>query len=164
LVFQRQGATPPASGNPLAAPRTPGNTQIRQPGSQERAGGLDDGTSLGHQWVAALAGKKVTYMSTYSSGISGGYSAKIEVHLCSNGQFLYRDQSPVSVDVPGAFGYSRGNGADTGHWRIITQGNVAGIEFRYDSGKVEQYRLDHQGTQIYADGTRVYITSGEVCN
>ena len=111
-----------------------------------------------------LAGKKVTYISSYSSGISGGYTAKIEVHLCSSGQFLYRDQSNVSVDVPGAYGYSGGNQGDTGTWHIITQGNVAGIELRHNGGNVEQYRLDYQGGKTFANGTRVYVTPGEVCN
>jgi hypothetical protein len=156
--LQKQGAGPPPgpSANPLAQPGT-------GPAAGTGAGGISDGTPMGNQWAQLLAGQKVTYISSYSSGTSGGYSARIDVYLCSSGDFLYKDESVVSVDVGGAFGNAGGNSRNTGHWRIITQGQLAGIELRYNDGRVAQYRLERRGNATYADGTRVYVTPAEIC-
>jgi hypothetical protein len=125
--------------------------------------GLGDGTPLANEWVAFLSGKKVTVMDRYSSGLSGGYTSRTDVFLCSNGQFLFRGQNDMSVDVGGAYGYSGGNQANSGRWHIVTQGQVAGIELRYGNGTVERYRLDHQNGATYADGKRIYVTPAEIC-
>lgn len=147
-----------------AAPAQPGGMA---PGAMvpSAPGGnaLHDGTPLGQEWAGFLAGKKVTYMDSYSSGSAGGYSSRVDVYLCSNGEFAYKDQSSVSVDVGGASGFSGGNSANSGRWHIITQGNVAGVELRYSDGRTEQYRLDYQGGATYANGTRVYVTPAEIC-
>jgi len=147
------------SGGQAPAPAQPGGMAPSAPGGNA----LDDGTPLGREWVGFLAGKKVTYMDSYSSGSSGGYSTRVDVYLCSNGEFAYKDQSSVSVDVGGASGFSGGNSANSGRWHIITQGNVAGVELRYSDGRTEQYRLDYQGGETYANGTRVYVTPAEIC-
>jgi hypothetical protein len=155
------------SGGQAAAPAQPGGMVPAAPGTMAPStpGGnaLDDGTPLGREWVGFLAGKKVTYMESYSSGSSGGYSTRVDVYLCSNGEFAYKDQSSVSVDVGGASGYNGGNSANSGHWHIITQGNVAGVELRFNDGRTEQYRLDYQDGATYANGTRVYVTPAEIC-
>lgn len=127
------------------------------------AGGLDDGTAIGREWSQFLAGKKATKMSSYSSGSAGGYSSRTDVHLCANGQFGMSGSSLVTVDVGDAGGYSGGNRGDQGTWRIITQGNVAGIELRFGSGAVEQHRLDYQENKTYVDGERWLITPSEAC-
>jgi hypothetical protein len=127
------------------------------------SGGIDDGTALGREWSQWLAGNKVTKMDSYSSGSAGGYSMRIDTHLCSTGEFAMYDQSTVSVDVGGASGYSCGNGAQMGRWRIITQGQLIGIELRYNSGQAEVYQLTYEDGATYADGERVYVTPSEVC-
>lgn len=127
------------------------------------SGALDDGTATGREWSQWLAGNKVTKMDSYSSGSSGGYSMRIDTHLCSTGEFAMYDQSSMSVDVGGASGYSGSNGAETGRWRIITQGQLVGIELRYNSGQSEVYQLTYEDGATYADGERVYVTPSDVC-
>ena len=156
--LQKQGA-----GQQAAQPANPLGQQGAGAAGGAGAGSLSDGTALGNQWVQHLAGKKVTYMDRYSSGTAGGYTMRTDVYLCSSGEFLYKDQSSVSVDVGGAFGNAGGNSSNTGHWRIITQGQLSGIELRYNDGRVEQHRLQYQNGATYADGTRVYVTPAEIC-
>ena len=86
-----------------------------------------------------------------------------DIFLCSSGEFLYKDESSVSVDVGGAFGNSGGQGQDTGRWRIITQGQLVGIELRYNDGRVEQYQLQYQDGATYVNGERWYVTAAEIC-
>jgi hypothetical protein len=155
-VLQRVNAQSGGGANPLAGR---GSSQAVE-GSQASLG---DNTPVAREWIQWLAGKKVTTMSSYSSGSAGGYSSRTDVHLCSSGEFLYRDNSSVTVDVPGASGYSGGQQGATGRWKIITQGNLVGIELRYSSGNVETYQLGYEGGATYANGERVYVTASDVC-
>ncbi len=127
------------------------------------AGQLHDGTPLGQEWAQFLAGKKATRMSSYSSGSSGGYSSRADYHLCPNGQYHYTDESSVSVDVGGAFGSSGGQGSGAGTWRIITQGQAAGIELRGNDGSAGQFLLEYRDGSTYVQGERWYITPSEAC-
>jgi hypothetical protein len=147
------------SADPLAA----GRAAAAGPATGVGGGGLNDGTSLGREWSQFLAGKKATRISSYSSGSAGGYSARTEVHLCPDGRFALSGSSSVSVDVGGVFGGSGGTSAEQGTWRIITQGQIAGIELRSADGGVEQYRLDYQNDQTLVNGERWYITPSERC-
>jgi hypothetical protein len=126
-------------------------------------GGLSDGTPLANEWVQFLAGKKLTYMDSYTSGTAGGYSMRQDAYLCSNGEFLYKDESSVSVDVGGAFGNAGGQGQNTGRWRIITQGQMVGVELRYNDGRVEQYQLEYRNGETYVNDQRWFVTAAEIC-
>ena len=161
--LQRAGAT--AAANPLAggAQGAGGVESQPYPMPQAQGGGLHDGTQAGREWAEFLAGKKATQMSSYSSGSAGGYSSRTDVHLCANGQFALSGNSSVSVDVGGAYGYSGGDSQGAGTWRIITQGQLVGIELRYANGGVEQHRLDYQDGATYVDGERWYVTPSEAC-
>jgi hypothetical protein len=155
----------PADGstNPLAAA---GATAPAGAASGAGGTGLDDGTALGREWAQFLAGKKATKRDSYYSNDvrgAGGYSSRTDVHLCPGGEFVIRGSSSVSVDVGGVFGNSGGKSAEQGTWRIITQGQIAGIELRYANGGVEQYRLDYQGDRTLVNGERWYITPSERC-
>jgi hypothetical protein len=173
LAFARQGsagamgamglggagamAQPPGGAMPPAQPGTMGGAQ---------PGALDDGTPLGREWSQGLAGRKLTRLSSYSSndiGGSGGYSSREELTLCSNGEYLYRSGSSVSVDVGGAAGGAGGGGGDMGRWRVVTQGQAAGLELRAQSGQVTLVRLDFQDNLVHIDGGKVYRTAAEVC-
>jgi hypothetical protein len=158
-TLQRAGAA--AAANPLAADVQPQPSPMPQQGSA--TGNPHDGTQLGVEWYQFLAGKKVTQMSSYSSGSAGGYSSRTDVHLCPNGQFALAGNSMVSADVGGASGYSGGNSQGSGTWRIITQGQLVGIELRYANGGVEQYQLDYQDGATYVNGERWYVTPTESC-
>lgn len=160
--LQRAGA---AAANPLAGgvQGAAGAQPQPYPVPQQQGGGLHDGTQVGREWAEFLAGKKATQMSSYSSGSAGGYSSRTDVHLCANGQFALSGNSSVSVDVGGAYGYSGGDSQGSGTWRIITQGQLAGIELRYANGGVEQFRLDYQDGATYVNGDRWYVTPSEAC-
>lgn len=140
---------------------SPGPGAMQQPGQAQT-----DNSPLAQQWRAHLAGKKVTYISSYSSNTlgGGGLNTKFVYHLCSNGEFAFSGSDVVSHNIVGSGVEGGGSaGSTTGTWRIITQGQLAGIELRYGNGNVEQYRLDMQGGQTFANGDRVYVTPGEVC-
>lgn len=156
-TLQRAGGA--AAANPLAAS---GAGPSRGANAQS-GGGIHDGSQVGREWAEFLAGKKATQMSSYSSGSAGGYSSRTDVHLCASGQFALSGNSMVSVDVGGASGYNGGNSQGSGTWRIITEGQVAGIELRYANGGVEQYRLDFQDGATYVNGERWYVTPSEAC-
>ena len=132
------------TGRPLAPGFTEDHAQVRE-------------------WVGFLSGKKLTWMSSYSSGSAGGYSARTDVYLCSDRSYAVRDESSVSVDVGGAFGNSGGVGGDQGRWMVITNGQVVGLVLESQTGQVSEYRLDYQNQETYANGERVYVTPAEVC-
>lgn len=157
LAFTRQGAGAPGGMQP-PQPGQPGTMGGGQPG------GLDDGTPLGREWSQGLAGRKLVRMSSYTSGTAGGYNSREELTLCSNGEYLYRSNSSVSVDVGGAYGNTGGLEGETGRWRIVTQGQVAGLELRAQNGQVTLVRLDYQNDLVHIDGGKVYRTAAEVCS
>jgi len=160
------GSPNPATARQLAFARSSGAAQGPAPTgpvAPAEPGGLDDGTALGREWRNHLAGKKATKMSRYSSGLEGGYSSRTDVHLCGNGEFGVRDQNSVSVDVGGAYGAAGGSSSQGGRWRILTQGQAAGIELRYGNGTVERYRLEFNDGATYVEGERWLITPSELC-
>jgi hypothetical protein len=162
LAFVRQGA---AAGGAIGALGAGGvQPQPAQPGAMGGAtGALDDGTPLGREWSQGLAGRKLSRFDRYSSGTSGGYTSEEELTLCSSGEYLYRKSSSMSVDVGGAYGSSGGRGGETGRWRVVTQGQVAGLELRAQSGEVTLVRLHFQDNLVHIDGGKVYRTAAEVC-
>ncbi|TFG49892.1 MAG: hypothetical protein E4H38_04350 [Gemmatimonadales bacterium] len=154
-----------ARSGPPAAPSDPeaAAPEMGAPAPLPDANALDDNTPAGREWRIFLAGKKATKMSRYSSGLEGGYTSRTDVHLCGDGQFVVRDQNSVSVDVGGAYGNAGGNSAQAGTWRILTQGQLAGVELRYGNGAVERYRLEHRDGATYVEGERWLITPSELC-
>jgi hypothetical protein len=170
-TLQRAGGA--AAANPLAAggggaaygqQQGAGNQGYgAQPMTGAGGGSLHDGSQVGREWAEFLVNKKATQMDSYSSGSAGGYSSRTDVHFCANGQFALSGNSMVSADVGGVSGYNGGNSQGSGTWRIITEGQVAGIELRYSNGGVEQYRLDYQDGATYVNGDRWYVTPSEAC-
>lgn len=147
LQLQRQAV---GARQPTPATQQPG----MGPGGQQQL------SQVGQQWQAHLVGKRVTRIESYSSsGGGGGYSAREEFDLCSNGRFFYSGSSSVSVDVGGTGGYSGGSDGGAGTWRIVEQGNVVGIELRWDNGNVGQALLEYRDGGTYVDGQRMYVTN-----
>jgi hypothetical protein len=139
------GAGQTSTGRPLAPGFTEDHPQVRE-------------------WVAFLAGSKLTRMESYSSGSAGGYSARTDVYLCSDRSFALRDESSVSVDVGGAFGNSGGVGNGQGRWYVITNGQAIGLILEFGAGEVQELRMEYQNQETYANGERVYVTPAEVCS
>lgn len=162
------GAPPePAPPTAAAAPSAPASRESAGAGrtstGRELAPGFTEDHPQVREWVAFLAGKKLTRMSSYSSGGAGGYSARTDLYLCSDRSFALRDESSVSVDVGGAFGNSGGVDGSQGRWYVITNGQVVGLVLEATSGEVSEFRLDYQNQETYANGERVYVTPAEVC-
>jgi hypothetical protein len=117
-------------------------------------------TPLARQWDQHLRGKKLTQLSAYSSGGGGGgYSSERVAFFCRDGSFLYVASSAVSVyGSLGGSGTSAGTTRTTGHWRVVTEGDVAALEIRNDRGEHGYMRLEVRGGKTFVDGTRTFVT------
>ena len=133
---------------------------VAQSSTGESGSSDSDNTPLAQEWANHLSGQLLTYMSSYSSSGGGtvSSSAKREMYLCRDGRFFYQDESSVSVDVSGAGGFSGGQDSDPGQWRIITQGNQAGLEYEWDSGSTSQHLLEFREGATYIDDERWFVT------
>ncbi len=117
-----------------------------------------DRSPLAQQWSQRLRGKKMTIMSSYSSGSSGGMSSKTEVYLNSNGSFQGRSESSVSIYVEGANGSSGGVQKAAGTWRIYAKDGRAILEMKYENGQTESSILEDRNGQTFINGKRVFVT------
>lgn len=124
------------------------------------------------EWSQTLQGATLTYMNSYySSGPSyggymtgGGYSSKVIIQLCRNGQFSDSRNSSLSVDTGGAFGGSSGSNQDSGRWRVIA--NVKGgasLQLNYPDGSVGEYALEYKDKKTFLNGTRYFRTYDSPC-
>ncbi len=117
-----------------------------------------DRSPLAQQWLQRLRGKKLTKMSSYSSGSSGGMSSKTEIYLQANGSFQGRSESSVAIYVEGANGSSGGVQKAAGTWRIYVQDGRAILEMKYENGQVESSLLEDRSGQTFINGKRVFVT------
>ncbi len=111
-------------------------------------------------WKQKFNDAKLTYMHTYSSGSSGGFSDKIEIHICSKGYFIYKSRSTVSVDTGGAFGYGSGGDAGDGSWEIVA-GNqgYAVLRLKFKNGNnVYEYNLSSEDGKTFLNDRRYFVT------
>jgi hypothetical protein len=116
-------------------------------------------TPLAQQWDQHLRGKKLTQLSSYSSGGGGGYSSERIAYFCRDGRFLYVASSAVSMyGSMGGSGSSVGTTQTTGSWRVVTEGDVAALEIRNDRGEHGYMRLEYRNGKTLVDGTRTFVT------
>jgi hypothetical protein len=117
-------------------------------------------TPLAQQWDGFLRGKRLTQMSSYSSGTAGGYNRRADLFLCRDGRFIHRHESSTSLYVDGATGSSVNEGEDRGVWQIVTQDDDAAIYIKTDDGAQEGYlplaQNDHG--QTFLNRTRTFVT------
>lgn len=136
----------------VTAPTTPALPPSGLPGQ------LHDGSAVAIDWTQALAGKKLTVLSGYSSsGSSGGMTARYDMVLYHNGSFVYSGSSSVSMSVDGMGGSSVSQESSEGSWRIVSQGAAAFLELTSDQGK-QFGELTRRGSETYLSGTRVFVT------
>ncbi|MDA0329912.1 MAG: hypothetical protein O2958_13005 [Gemmatimonadetes bacterium] len=154
------------SGPRVGAP-TPGGSGGAETGGANAGRALAPGFTEDHpevrEWVSFLAGKKLTRMSSYSSGSAGGYSARTDLYLSSDRSYAMRDESSVSVDVGGALGNSGGVDNSQGRWFVITNGQVVGLVLEGNGGQILEFRMEYIDQATYANGERAYVTPAEVC-
>lgn len=120
--------------------------------------GGQDSSQLAQEWQQFFNGMRATYLSSFSSGLSGGSSEKVEYDLCSDGQFAYSSSSSLSIDTGGASAFSGGSSANSGTWRIVTQGNQAFMELAWSDGDVSNITLEFTDDKTYFNGSRYFIT------
>ncbi len=122
-----------------------------------------DSSRAVQQWRAFLAGMMLKYLSSYSSGHSGGYSSTAVWHLCRDGQFYYSSSSSVSVDVPGASGSSGDRQQREGVWGLEVKGMEALLVLTDREGTQTRHRIDFDGKQTLLDGQRVFRVTSDHC-
>lgn len=118
----------------------------------------NDRSPLAQQWWQRLRGKKLTKMSSYSSGSSGGMSSKTEIYLYADSSFQGRSESSVSIYVEGANGSSGGVQKAAGTWRIYAKDGRAILEMKYENGQTESSLLEDRNGQTFINGKRVFVT------
>ena len=142
-----------------------------QPATNESAGAAaapeaSTSSPLVREWTAHLAGKKITYIDSYSSsdaGGYGGYSNRWEAYLCSDGTFQFRSSSSVNADVGGVFGGSSGADSFAGQWRIVEHNGQPVLQYQrtelIGTDQGQWVALAHRNGETYFDGSRVYVTA-----
>jgi hypothetical protein len=128
--------------------------------------GVTSDSPLAREWLAHLRGRKVTYLSSYSSSGGsgyGGYSEQWEAHLCSDMTFVYHRSSSVSIDV-GASAHRSSRSTVRGTWRVVTQGEQAAVEYRTSEGELDYVPIAMQNGRTMWNGQRVFVTrDSDVC-
>lgn len=120
--------------------------------------GTTDKSTLAEYWRQKLQGRKLTWLSSYGSGNSGGMSGKTELRLETGGRFSVYSESLVSMNVPGASGSSGGTNRAAGTWRIYARNGQALLETRYENGQIETSLLEERNGQTFMNGKRWFVT------
>ena len=115
------------------------------------------------QWKNALTGMRLTYMHTYSSGTSGGFSDKIVIDLCPNGTFSYSSSHNLSIDTGGAYGYNHAKDGGAGKWDIISIHGKPTLQLSFHDGNIQQHMISLQGDSFYLDNRRYFRTNDAQC-
>jgi hypothetical protein len=147
--------TPPATARAGAAS---GSKRTARQSPSGRGAAKVDNSVLAKAWRQRLTGKKLTIMSSYSSGSSGGYNSRYDLYLNRDGRFLHQGSSSVSIYVEGATGSSGGREESAGKWRIFARGRQPMLELIPENGKPTQYQLATQDGKTFLNGTRVFVT------
>jgi hypothetical protein len=140
-----------------AVARAAGKARMTSAQSARGRGG-EAGSPLAKSWRQRLSGKKLTYLSSYSSGSSGGYNSQYEIYLDPSGRFSYSSNSSVSIYVPGATGTSVDQDAKQGTWRIVSRGSQAILELVPSGEKTQQFALTSQDGKTFLNGRRFFVT------
>ncbi len=112
-----------------------------------------------NEWKEALQDTRLSYLSSYSSGSSGGSSSSVYIHLCRAGYFKYSSSSSLSIDTGGAFGYSGGSGQGNGRWDVLSDGQGGAMLVLYfEDGSTNEYRLSFQDGKTFLNGNRYFKT------
>jgi hypothetical protein len=123
----------------------------------QTVGGLaTDDSPLAREWSARFSGKKLVYLSSYSSGSGGGYSSQREYRLSRDGRYSFSSSSSVSIYVGGANGGSNGQHAGQGAWRIRTANGAAFLELT-QNGQTSRLALSYRGGKTFINGSRYFV-------
>ena len=116
------------------------------------------------EWDGALRGRKLRYMEAYtSSGGGGGYSIEIDIALCANGQFIYRNNSAISANVPGMSAGGTNRDANTGTWSIIGLAGEPVLRLSARDGSVRDYNLSMRNNLVHLNGRKHFRIDNDMC-
>lgn len=115
------------------------------------------------EWTKKLTNARLTYMDSYNSSGSGGYSSEEVIDLCAEGYFNYNEKSNLSIDNTESFAYSRSSDKGSGSWKIISNmQNQPVLQLIFYNGEVYEYVLTMEDEKTMLNGRRYYRTySGE---
>ncbi|MBO0950292.1 hypothetical protein [Fibrella forsythiae] len=106
-----------------------------------------------------VRGRRLLYLKT-----GNGLAQKWFYDLCSNGTYLYSDDTSYSSYGGGSdfSAYTRDGGSGT--WRVGLEGNVVYLELRPNNGQPSVYELTSgvQG-EINLQGRRYFLTTNQSC-
>lgn len=115
------------------------------------------------QWKNNLTGMRLTYMHTYSSGTSGGFSDRIVIDLCPSGTFAYSSSHNLSIDTGGAYGYNHARDGGAGKWDIISINGQPALQLAFHDGNIQQHMISLQGDSFNLDNRRYFRTNDAQC-
>jgi hypothetical protein len=142
LELQSLGAAQPGLPIPqLGAPQT-------RPGQGAQLG-KTDGSAIAEQLVAHLGGKRVYFQSP---PMANQPPMDVSVFVCSNGEFLFKDNLAAE---PGSIG---GLAMRTGRWRVSSQAGRAVIELHFSNGEQMAYQAMVRGGVTYMNGNQVAVS------
>lgn len=100
---------------------------------------------------------RLNYMSSYTSGTSGGMNSQRYIDLCPNKRFNYSSSSFLSIDVGGAYGSSHGARGGSGRWAVsASSSRQAVLELHFDEGEVWRYDLNFNDGQTRLNNVRYF--------
>lgn len=138
-------------------PTDPAAPNVQAIGVNQSAEAL---SPIAQEWDQRLRGMKATYISSYSSGgTGGGFSTRVEYFFCRDGRFSFVDSS--SIASADSFSFSGGgdlSSSGQGRWKIVTEGDSFGIELTLDDGTSGVARLDFYDGETYINGERHFVT------
>jgi hypothetical protein len=121
---------------------------------------------VAQQWEGEVRGRHLRFMESYysSGGVGGGgYNIQRSIYLCSSGEYLYRDSSLISADVPGASASGIGQGGEMGRWEVTSRGQEGVLRLVSQEGNVRQYTLSWRNNLIHLNGERYFRDTNDVC-
>ncbi len=127
---------------------------------------IADDTPLAQEWAQGLAGRRLIYTDSGSSGGGSGShfsSDRGHAELCSNGMFEYSYRSSFSANVPGMSAFSDDHDAGTGLWRVISYGQQPVLEFRFFDGRQMHFTLAPHPDGVLVDNRRCFVQPAQRC-
>lgn len=118
-------------------------------------------SGIAEQWKQKVKGKRLEYFKT-----DNGLADHFTIHVCSNGAFVYKnDSSYISNNASSNFSYASAGG-DEGKWQVIAKGNQPTLVLKFNDGRVWEYPLSNgqAGNEILLNGKRYFVQAGTVCN
>lgn len=116
-------------------------------------------TAASNSWNSRLTGKRLLYLKT-----ANGFSDKITIDLCRNGQFGYNSNSSGMSGGATTLTYAGQNGGQ-GTWKIKGRGQQTILILSFTNGEIYEYQLSKRASmgQVNLDNRRYFIQDESAC-